>query len=205
MSLMLTLALAAPILAQDADVGTARRPTYPPDFVSPDTAQPLAQGASPPFKSSTGWVDFMHGHLALGTGMTYQYDGTKTASLGVITWTWHDNHYELAVFRFLTAQRRLGETLAGPDWVFEASRRWRLHWSLIDPSGLQLFIGAGAAYKNATDRMNGSHLNFAEQLGWRFPRQANGGQVEFAIRHVSNAGLKKPNKGQDFLTLAYRF
>jgi hypothetical protein len=29
--------------------------------------------------------------------------------------------------------------------------------------------------------------------------------VEFALRHMRNAGLKKPNKGQDFVTLAYVF
>src|ERR1700722_8761475 len=152
-----------------------------------------------------GPSDFLDGHLALGSGMSIQYDGTSTSTLGVATLTWHDDHYELAAFRFLTAQTRLGETLAGPNWVFEISRRWRLNWSLIDRSGLQLFFGGGAAYKNETDDLNGSHLNFAEQLGWRFPRQENGGQVEFAIRHISNAGLKKPNKGEDFLTLAYVF
>jgi Lipid A 3-O-deacylase (PagL) len=58
---------------------------------------------------------------------------------------------------------------------------------------------------NETDDINGSRLNFAEQLGWRFPRQENGGHMEFAIRHVSNAGLRKPNKGEDFLTMAYVF
>ena len=64
---------------------------------------------------------------------------------------------------------------------------------------------AGAAYKTKTDDLNGSNWNFAEQLGWRFPQQANSGRVEFALRHVSNAGLKKPNRGEDFLTLAYVF
>jgi hypothetical protein len=146
-----------------------------------------------------------YGHLALGTGMSLQYDGTSTTPLGLATWTWDDDRYELAAFRFVTAQRRLGETLARPNWAFELSRRWRLNWSLIDRSGLQLFVGGGAAYKTETDELNGSRLNFAEQLGWRFPRQENGGQVEFAIRHISNAGLKKPNMGQDFLTLAYVF
>jgi hypothetical protein len=150
-------------------------------------------------------ADLLQGHLALGAGMTYQYDGTRTAALGLATWTWREDHYELAAFRFLTAQTRFGETLAAPNWVFEVSRRWRLHWSLIDGSGLQLFFGTGAAYKNETDEIDGSLLNFAEQLAWRLPRQANGGQVELAIRHISNAGLKKPNKGQDFLTLAYKF
>jgi len=150
-------------------------------------------------------TEFSWGHMALGTGMSVQYDGTSTTPLGLATWTWDDNRYELAAFRFLTAQRRLRETLAQPDWAFEISRRWRLNWSLIDRSGLQLFVGAGAAYKSDTDDINGSRLNFAEQFGWRFPRREDGGQVEFAIRHISNAGLKKPNKGQDFLTLAYVF
>jgi hypothetical protein len=31
------------------------------------------------------------------------------------------------------------------------------------------------------------------------------GPSEFAIRHISNAGLEKPNTGEDFLTLAYVF
>ena len=137
--------------------------------------------------------------------MTYQYDGSKGTTLGLVTWNSREYRYELAAFRFSSAQTRLRETLAEPNWAFEVSRRWRLHWNLIDQSGLGLFVGFGGAYKIKTDDLNGSHLNFAEQFGWRFPQQANGGHVEFAIRHMSNAGLKKPNKGEDFLTLAYVF
>jgi len=80
-----------------------------------------------------------------------------------------------------------------------------LSWSLIDHSGVELFIGGGAAYKDKTDDLNGSNWNFAEQLGWRFPKEASGNRLEFAIRHLSNAGIKKPNRGEDFLTLAYVF
>src|ERR1700722_17167324 len=83
---------------------------------------PRARGTDAPTAEST---DFLDGHLALGAGMSVQYDGTSTSSLGLATWTWHDDHYELAAFRFLTAQKRLGETLAEPNWVFEVSRRWR--------------------------------------------------------------------------------
>jgi hypothetical protein len=150
-------------------------------------------------------TDFLHGHLAVGGGMSVQYDGTSTSDVALATWTWDHDHYELAAFRFVSSQTRLGETLASPNWAFEVSRRWRLNWSLIDRSGLQMFFGAGAAYKTETDELNGSRLNFAEQFGWRFPRQENGGQVEFALRHISNAGIKKPNRGQDFITLAYVF
>ena len=75
---------------------------------------------------------------------------------------------------------------------------------MIDRSRVELFFAAGAAYRTKTDELNGSNWNFAEQLGWRFPA-VNGRRVEFAIRHVSNAGLKKPNKGEDFLSFAYVF
>ena len=155
---------------------------------------------------STGSASFsFDGHFALGAGMTYQYDGSKGTTVGVASWSTDDDRYELAAFRFLTAQTRFGCALAEPNWVFEASRRWRLHWSLIDRSGVELFVGGGAAYINKTDDLNGSNWNFAEQLGWRFPKQVNGHRLEFAIRHVSNAGIKKPNRGEDFLTLAYVF
>src|ERR1700683_4176409 len=69
--------------------------------------------------------DFLDGHLAVGGGMSVQYDGTSTADLGLATWTWHDDHYELAAFRFMSSQKRLGETLAEPNSGFEVSRRDR--------------------------------------------------------------------------------
>jgi hypothetical protein len=200
LALLLALAVRAP--ARDASIEAALQPANPADSALPsDAAQDPAPRESAPVHSSAGRSTFPDGHWALGTGMSMQYDGTGPATLGLATYTWHDNHYEVAAFRFLTAQKRLGDTLADPNWVFEFSRRWQL----LDRSGLRVFFGAGAAYKNKTDDLDGSHWNFAEQLGWRFPRQANGAEVEFAIRHVSNAGLKKPNKGQDFLTLAYVF
>jgi hypothetical protein len=145
------------------------------------------------------------GHFALAAGMTYQYDDSKGTNLAFGTWSTRDDRYELAAFRFLSPQTRRGCDLAEPNWVFEASRRWQLHWGLIDRSGVELFIGLGAAYKNKTDSLDGSNWNFAEQLGWRFPKLASGHRLEFTIRHVSNAGLSKPNRGEDFLTLGYVF
>jgi Lipid A 3-O-deacylase (PagL) len=208
--MLVSIAVAAPVLAQDAGVDLASQ-IRDHDFAQPsEGATPYTQIDAQPSKgpsanSRVWWSRVLEGHLALGAGITYQYDGSKGTNLGVATWTSTEDHYELAAFRFLTAQTRLGDPLAEPNWVFEASRRWRLHWKLIGDSGLDLFVGAGAAYKTKTDDLNGSNWNFAEQLGWRFPRRANGGRVEFAIRHVSNAGLKKPNRGEDFLTWAYVF
>jgi hypothetical protein len=177
--MLTTIAVAAPVPAQDAGIETPN--------------------------SRTWWSGVLDGHLTVGAGMTYQYDGSKGTDLGVTTWTSSQDHYEVAAFRFLSAQTRRGDPLAEPNWIFEASRRWRLHWELIDHSGMDLFFGMGAAYKTKTDALNGSNWNFAEQLGWRLPQPVHGGRVEFAIRHVSNAGIKKPNRGEDFLTLAYVF
>jgi hypothetical protein len=205
-----TIVVAAPLLAEDTEMESAS------EIGDYEVAQ--SSGGAPPYTgiesqasksqslnfkawSPLGW----DGRFALGAGMTYQYDGSRGTDLAFASWSTRDDHYELAAFRFLSPQMRLGCPLAGPNWVFEASRRWRLHWKLIDHSGMELFFGMGAAYKTKTDDLNGSNLNFAEQLGWRFPQQDQGGRVEFAIRHLSNAGLKKPNRGEDFLTLAYLF
>ncbi len=207
--ILATIAVAAPVLAQNAGVDPVSA-FHDRDFRQSSEGTPTAPTASqpsesPPIKSTAWWSRICDHHWALGAGTTFQYDGSQGTNLGVITWTSREDRYELAVFRFLKAQMRHGDPLAEPNWIFEASRRWRLHWRLIDHSGLDLFFGFGAAYKTEIDDLNGSTWNFAEQFGWRFPKQANGGRVEFAIRHVSNAGIKKPNRGEDFLTLAYLF
>ena len=208
--ILATIAVTSPVLAQDAG-------TEPTSQIS-DRVFAQSSGEAPPYtpvdsqnsenrspNSGAGGSRVLDGHLALGAGTTYQYDGSKGTDLGVASWTSSQDHYEVAAFRFFTAQTRRTNSLAEPNWIFEASRRWRLHWKSIDHSGVDLFFGMGAAYKTKTDDLNGSHWNFAEQLGWRFPQPAHGGRVEFAIRHVSNAGLEKPNRGEDFLTLAYVF
>jgi hypothetical protein len=208
--ILATIATAAPALAQDAEIKPAsqisdRNFSQPSEVALPGTPIDAQPPESPSTKSRAWWSGVLDGHFAVGVGMTYQYDGSKGTNLGTATWTSSQDHYELAAFRFLTPQMRRGDPLAEPNWVFEASRRWRLHWKLIDHSGMDLFFGMGAAYKTKTDDLDGSNWNFAEQLGWRFRQRAHGGRVEFAIRHVSNAGLRKPNKGEDFLTLAYVF
>jgi hypothetical protein len=61
---------------------------------------------------------FLDGHLAVGGGMSVQYDGTSTADIGLATWTWHDDHYELAAFRFMSSQKRGGGKTAEQKPVF---------------------------------------------------------------------------------------
>ena len=157
--ILVTIAVTSPVPAQDAGAEPASQisdrvfaqssgeaPSY-----TPIDSQHL-ENQSP--NSGAGWSRVLDGHWALGAGITYQYDGSKGTDLGVATWTSRQNHWELAAFRFLTAQTRRGDPLAEPNSVFEASRRWRLHWKLIEHSGLDLFFGAGVAYKTKTDDLN---------------------------------------------------
>jgi hypothetical protein len=143
------------------------------------------------------------GHLGLGAGSTveYHFDGTSRARIGEFTWTWDRDRLEFSAFRFFDAQRRGRIALAVPNWTYEMSTRW----TFIHNPKVKMFLGLGGAYKSETDGINGSRLNFAEQLGWRFTRSEVGPGFEIVVRHMSNAGLKKPNKGQDFVTIAYVF
>jgi Lipid A 3-O-deacylase (PagL) len=47
-------------------------------------------------------------------------------------------------------------------------------------------------------------VNFAEQLTVRW-RVSHSVRLELAFRHWSNAGLRLPNRGKDFATLALVF
>jgi hypothetical protein len=159
-------------------------------------------GQSPAAAQTAGESSrFVEGHPGLGGGVTYQFDGTKAAYLGAITWTWSRDRFEFGAIRFVDGQLERTVALANPNWTLQTSRRW----TFIRKPGAKFFFGLGGAYKTERDGLNGSHLNFAEQLGVRFSRSAVGPGFEIAVRHMSNAGLKKPNKGQDFVTLIYVF
>ena len=148
-------------------------------------------------------LSLTNGHLGLGVGSTveYHFDGTSSARIGALTWTWDRDRFEFAAFRFLDVQLRNHIALANPNWTYEMSTRW----TFIHNPKVKMFLGLGGAYKSETDDINGSRLNFAEQAGWRFTRSEVGPGFEIVVRHMSNAGLKKPHKGQDFVTVAYVF
>jgi len=147
------------------------------------------------------------GHLGVGGGITveYHFDGNTHAPIAALTWTWDRDRFEVAAFRFLKAEDQNGVgyrlTLANPNWIFEMSRRW----TFIRTGKGNMFAGLGGAYKTESDHVNGSRLNFAEHLGWRFTRSDVGPGFEVVLRHASNAGLKKPNRGADFVTVGYVF
>jgi hypothetical protein len=69
-------------------------------------------------------------------------------------------------------------------------------WWRILPS--EVHIGAAGWIK--TNRFIGAHLGYQLALKWRLTEN-----VSINIRHWSNAGTVKPNRGQDLLTIGWRF
>lgn len=62
-------------------------------------------------------------------------------------------------------------------------------------------LGLGAAYWIKTDdRIIGCKLGYTMMLRWNFTDR-----LAASIRHWSNAGVCKPNRGQDLLTIGWRF
>jgi len=154
-------------------------------------------------------ADSAHGfcgdcQLQLGIGDTYHIGGSTGGVVVPVTLTWDQGRYELGWFRMTTGQSLFDSSLqsqieaARPYWAVSASRRWQLmRWRYG-----RVFFGFGASYKDETDGLNSTHWNFAEQLGVRItPTRTT--SIELALRHWSNARLRLPNRGQDFVTLTY--
>lgn len=74
-----------------------------------------------------------------------------------------------------------------------------LFCQIVDGYG-RLSAGVGPAFLQNQDAYNGSHFNFTLMLGWRLTEHWH-----ITLRHFSNAGTKKPNKGRDMLYAAYEF
>jgi hypothetical protein len=140
--------------------------------------------------------------LQIGVGETYHFWGRTGGVVVPLTVDWDGNRYEFGAFRISTRQtqqlygRGPDHVTAQPYWGFSLTRRWQLlHvWST------RLVLGVGASYKTETDDLNSTHWNFAETLGARF-QLTGGSAIELSIRHWSNAGLRLPNRGQDFMTM----
>ena len=144
--------------------------------------------------------------LLLGVGGTYHFWAKTNGIVVPFIFDLDYGRYELAAFRFTNSQNvefynTFPPTRAtGPYWGFSASRRWRV----LGRGSVGLFLGIGVNYKTETDQLNSTHWNFAEQLAvrWRISHTLG---MELAFRHWSNAGIKLPNRGQDFATLSLIF
>ncbi len=145
--------------------------------------------------------------LQVGVGGTYHYWGSTGGVVIPVTLVFDHNRYEVGVFRMadqqsfydshLGAQRQTAE----PYWGASASRRWQL----IERRSWNLFFGFGASYKTERDELSVTRWNFASQLGVRLALNDRGSFVELCVRHWSNAGIRLPNRGQDFATMSFVF
>jgi len=108
-----------------------------------------------------------------------------------------DNNIDVGV-ALIGDQEWNGRTTANNGNVFAAfvaSKPETWHWAF--PTEVTI----GAAYWIKTDdRLIGSELGYQLGLKWRFNEHASIG-----IRHWSNAGTVKPNRGQDLLTFGWSF
>ncbi len=144
--------------------------------------------------------------LSIGIGGTYHYWAETGGIVVPFTFDWSDSRYELGAFRISTPQwiefagKPPAHRFANPYWGFSLSRRWRL-WA--NPT-LRLYVGLGGSYKTETDALDSTRWNFAEQIALRWQRR-HGPSVELSIRHWSNAGIRLPNRGQDFAVLSLVF
>ena len=67
----------------------------------------------------------------------------------------------------------------------------------------QLLVGG--SYKTEIDTLDATRLNFSYLLAARFDLGASGSLFEIAARHWSNAYIKRPNIGENFLTLSFSY
>jgi hypothetical protein len=187
-----------------------------------DDAQPsLAQGLLGDFRP------------ALGLGATIRSDKI-TGKLVPASLTWYDNRYELFVAYFrdqeISGLRLNGYPahigLAPPLWALSFSRRVQF----VDRPRFKAFLGVGGAWLDTSpcqspdqandrtphldyyepvyhgcDKLNGSRLNFALQLGARLYSTDGGIGVDLTFRHISNGGMTSGNRGEDFVTAQFVF
>ena len=164
----------------------------------------LIAGFSPRFAGAESLCESCE--LQIGIGETYHFWGSTGGVVIPITLSWSDSRYELGLFRLSSRQILYdahypnGHLMADPYWGLSLSRRWRI----FTRGPVKGFLGFGVSAKTESDQLSVTRLNFASQLGVRFPLPGNRIIGELTFRHWSNGGIRLPNHGQDFVTLTFR-
>lgn len=82
-------------------------------------------------------------------------------------------------------------------WLAGGGVRW--HWTTQAGNRWPVFVETQVLGAHGrTDALSGP-VQFGTALGW------SGERVEILVRHLSNAGLKGPNRGENQLVLGWRF
>jgi hypothetical protein len=146
--------------------------------------------------------------LLVGVGTTYATWGWSDGLVLPVTLELDDSRWEIGAFRVATRQIAIGHGYPPPDyrsadpfWGYSAMRRWQF----LHRSWLRLYAGFGASYKPQIDTLDATRLNFAYLVAARFDLGSSGSLLEISTRHWSNAYIKKPNIGENFLTLTFSY
>jgi len=145
--------------------------------------------------------------VLLGAGTTFSTFAWTGGLVLPVTVELQHSRWELGAFRFATAQNAGGSALptgthtANPYWGFTALRRWQV----LHRSWGKLYLGFGANYRTEVDHLESTHWNFAYLVAARFALGAHNRALEFGVRHWSDAWIRPPNRGQNFLTLSVEF
>ena len=141
-----------------------------------------------------------------GLGGTYHFWAPTGGVVLPVLVDFSDARYEVGFFRVTTQQVLHDDTyrdariMANPFWGMSLSRRW----SLYERGPVRVFFGFGLAGKTKTDELSSTRVDFASQLGVRFRLPGDHVVGELTMRHWSNAGIRLPNHGEDFVTLTFR-
>jgi hypothetical protein len=139
---------------------------------------------------------------------------TQTYTVG-ISWTWDwqqpwaggqlGGYWETSIGRWST---KLEEGRRASAWVTQLGITPVLRWT---PNGSRLFLelGIGANFLTpiyrSRDKRFSTTFNFGDHLavGWRLAEGNALQEIALRVQHYSNASIRRPNPGEDFLQIRY--
>jgi hypothetical protein len=142
--------------------------------------------------------------LLVGAGTTFRVWGWTQAL--VIPITFQIDGWDIVATRFASAQSfndpHLGTDVrvAEPYWGFTVLHRWEL----LHFSWSRFYVGIGANYRTETDYLVNSKWNVAFLVAERF-ELPHGALLELGVNHWSDAWIRLPDRGQNFVTLSLSF
>lgn len=168
--------------------------------------QPVARADDEnPGDSSAHWAPCDRCRIWIGVGTTYTFFKRTDGLVVPFTLELADSRWELGAFRMARSQldRSAPENLASPPyWGFSAMHRWQI----LHRGAEKVYFGFGANYLTQESYVNSSLWNFAYLIGVRVALDGGKGPLlELTVRHWSNAWLKPPNRGQNFVTVSASF
>lgn len=148
-----------------------------------------------------------HCDLLVGVGETTNFRHWTDGLVLPVTLELDDSRWEIGAFRIARRQfldeypKFPAATIAArPYWGFTAMRRWQI----LHRSRVRLYLGFGANYRTETDLLTATKWNFSGMIGVRFDLGRHV-LLEVGLRHWSNAWIRFPDRGQNFVTVTVGF